>query len=133
MPDLANITLIQAADAVYHMPLLVVRGSFRPLTNVAFDLLECGHTMFLMEEELNGEQPEILLEITMKHLMRSGQLDLQDFLDRVDMLGALGRTVLISNYGEYYRLIQYLRRYTDRAIGLPLGVPTLGEIFDEKY
>ena len=65
--------------------------------------------------------------------MRSGQLDLQDFLDRVDMLGALGRTVLISNYGEYYRLIQYLRRYTDRPIGLPLGVPTLHEIFDEKY
>ena len=125
--------VIQAAEAFYHKPLIVERGSFRPLTNVANDMLECGHTMFLMEEELDEEQPEIVLEITMKHLMRSGQLDLQDFLDRVDMLGALGRTVLISNYGEYYRLIQYLRRYTDRAIGLPLGVPTLQEIFEEKY
>jgi hypothetical protein len=125
--------VIQAADAFYHKPLLVERGSFRPLTNVANDMLECGKTMFLMEEELSGEQPEILLEITMKHLLRSGQLDLQDFLDRVDMLGALGRTVLISNYGEYYRLIQYLRRYTDEPIGLPLGIPTLQEIFEEKY
>jgi hypothetical protein len=125
--------VIQAADAFYHKPLLVERGSFRPLTNVANDMLESGHTMFLMEEEIHGEQPVILLEITMKHLMRSGQLDPQDFLDRVDMLGALGRTVLISNYGEYYRLIQYLSRYTDRPIGLPLGVPTLGEIFDQKY
>lgn len=125
--------VIQAADAFYHKPLLVERGSFRPLTNVANDMLECGHSMFLMEEDLNSEQPEILLEITMKNLMSSGQLDLQDFLDRVDMLGALGRTVLISNYGEFYRLIQYLRRYTDRAIGLPLGIPSLHEIFDEKY
>ena len=125
--------VIQAADAFHHKPLLVERGSFRPPTNVSTDMLECGRTMFLMEEDLNGEHPEILLEITMKHLMRSGQLDLQDFLDRVDMLGALDRTVLISNHGEYYRLIQYLRRYTDRPIGLPLGVPTLGEIFDEKY
>jgi hypothetical protein len=125
--------VIQAADAFYHKPLLVERGSFRPMTNVANDMLQCGHAMFLLEEDLHGEQPEILLEITMKHLMRSGQLDLQDFLDRVDMLGALGRTVLISNYGEYYRLIQYLSRYTDRAIALPLGVPTLQEIFDEKY
>ena len=125
--------VIQAADAFHHKPLLVERGSFRPPTNVSNDMLECGRTMFLMEEDLNGEHPEILLEITMKHLMRSGQLDLQDFLDRVDMLGALDRTVLISNHGEYYRLIQYLRRYTDRPIGLPLGVPTLGEIFDEKY
>jgi len=125
--------VVQAADAFYHKPLLVERGSFRPVTNVAYDMLECAHSMFLMEEELNGEQPEILLEITMKNLMSSGELDLQDFLDRVDMLGALGRTVLISNYGEYYRLIQYLRRYTDRAIGLPLGIPSLHEIFDEKY
>jgi hypothetical protein len=125
--------VIQAADIFYRKPLLVERGSFRPVTNVAYDMLTCAQTMFLTEEDLAGEQPEILHEITMKHLMRSGQLDLQDFLDRVDMLGALGRTVLISNYGEYYRLIQYLRRYTDRSIGLPLGVPTLHEIFDEKY
>lgn len=125
--------VIQAADLFYHKPLLVERGSFRPITNVAHDMLNCANTMFLAEEDLAGQQPEILHEITMKHLMRSGQLDLQDFLDRVDMLGALGRTVLISNYGEYYRLIHYLRRYTDRSIGLPLGVPTLHEIFDEKY
>ncbi|NDH64502.1 MAG: hypothetical protein EBY18_23315 [Alphaproteobacteria bacterium] len=83
--------------------------------------------------DLAGEQPEILHEITMKHLMRSGQLDLQDFLDRVDMLGALGRTVLISNYGEYHRLAAYLFRHTKKMIGIVMGVPTLREIFDEKY
>jgi len=125
--------VVQEADAFYHKPLIIERGSFRPVTNVAYDMLECGHSMFLMEEELNGEKPEIILEITMRNLMSGGELDLQDFLDRVDMLGALGQTVLISNYGEFYRLIQYLRRYTDRAIGMPLGIPSLHEIFDEKY
>jgi hypothetical protein len=125
--------VIQAADLFYHKPLLVERGSFRPVTNVHRDMIECGHSMFLMEDELGGEQPEILHEITMKNLMSGGQLDLQDFLDRIDMLGALGRNVLISNYGEFYRLIKYLRRYTDRPIGLPLGIPSLHEIFEEKY
>lgn len=125
--------VIQASELFYHKPLLVQRGSFRPVTNVHRDMIECAHSMFLMEEDLNGEQPEVLHEITMKNLMSGGRLDLQDFLDRVDMLGALGRNVLISNYGEYYRLIQYLRRYTDRAIGLPLGIPSLHEIFEEKY
>jgi hypothetical protein len=96
-------------------------------------MIESAHAMFLMEEDLNGEKPEVLHEITMKNLMSGGRLDLQDFLDRVDMLGALGRNVLISNYGEFYRLIQYLRRYTDRPIGLPLGIPSLHEIFEEKY
>lgn len=125
--------VIQAADLFYHKPLLVQRGSFRPVTNVHRDMIECAHQMFLLEQDLQGEKPEVLHEITMKNLMSSGSLDLQDFLDRIDMLGALGRNVLISNYGEYYRLIQYLRRYTDRPIGLPLGIPSLHEIFEEKY
>jgi hypothetical protein len=125
--------VIQAADLFYHKPLLVERGSFRPVTNVHRDMIECGQAMFLMEDELNGATPEVVHEITMKNLMSGGHLDLQDFLDRVDMLGALGRNVLISNYGRFYRLVEYLRRYSDRAIGLPIGIPSLHEIFEQKY
>jgi hypothetical protein len=125
--------VIQAADLFYHKPLLVERGSFRPVTNVHRDMIECGIKMFLMEDELGDEEPEILHEITMRNLMSGGQLDLQDFLDRIDMLGALGRNVLISNYGRFYRLVEYLRRYSDRPIGLPIGIPSPHEIFEEKY
>ena len=124
--------VVNAADAFYKKPLLVERGSFRPVTLVTNDMLDCARTMFL-QEELGGEEPEILMEITMKNLLASGSLDLRDFLDRVDMLGTIGRTVLISNHGEYYRLVNYLTRYTDRMIGLPLGVPAMVEIFDEQY
>lgn len=122
----------QAADTFYKKPLLVERGSFRPVTYVTNDMLDCARTMFL-QEELHDEEPEVLMEITMQNLLSSGELDLRDFLDRADMLGALGRTVLVSNYGEYYRLVNYLTRYTDRMIGLPLGIPGMREIFDEKY
>ena len=41
--------------------------------------------------------------------------------------------MLISKFGEYYRLAAYLFRYTNRAIGLVMGVPSLIEIFNEKY
>ena len=125
--------VIQAADKFHNKPLLVERGSFRPVTLLANDMLDCSLKRFLKEEQLAGEKPEILMEITMSNLLREGALDLQDFIDRVDMLSALNRTVLISNYGEFYRLIQYLTRYTTKSIGLPLGIPSLYEIFDEKY
>jgi len=125
--------VVNAADAFFKKPLLVERGSFRPVTLVTNDMLDCARTMFLREETIKNEAPEILMEITMKNLLASGELDLHDFLDRVDMLGALGRTVLISNYGEYYRLVNFLTRYTDHMIGLPLGVPAMAEIFDEGY
>jgi hypothetical protein len=41
--------------------------------------------------------------------------------------------VIISKFGEYFRLASYLSRYTNRKIGLVMGVPSLMEIFDEKY
>ena len=125
--------VINAADAMYKKPILVERGSFRPVTLMTNDLLDSARKMFLAEDQLGDGEPLVLMEITMQNLLRGGELDMLDFLDRVDMLGALGRTVLISNYGEYYRLINYLTRYTDRMIGMPLGVPSLQEIFEEKY
>ena len=41
--------------------------------------------------------------------------------------------MLISNYAEFHRLAAYLFRYTKKKIGIVMGVPTLREIFDEKY
>ncbi len=125
--------IVNAADALYKKPLLIERGSFRPVTLLADDMLNCARTMFMREEEVKDAEPEILMEITMKNLLASGELDLRDFLDRVDMLGAMGRTVLISNYGAYHRLVNYLTRYSDRMIGLPLGIPAMAEILEEIY
>jgi hypothetical protein len=125
--------IVNAADALYKKPLLVERGSFRPVTLLADDMLTCAKAMFMREEGVPDSEPEILMEITMKNLLASGELDLRDFLDRVDMLGAMGRTVLISNYGAYYQLVNYLTRSTDRMVGLPLGIPAMAEILEEEY
>jgi hypothetical protein len=73
------------------------------------------------------------MEMTLENLLAEGQLNHADFLARVDILGALGRTVLISKFGEYYRLASYLTRHTSKMVGLVMGVPSLMEIFDEKY
>ena len=46
---------------------------------------------------------------------------------------ALGKNVLVSNLGEIYRLAAYLFRYTQQPIVVVMGIPTLAEIFNEKY
>jgi hypothetical protein len=66
-------------------------------------------------------------------LSEGDKIDHRDFLDRVDILAALGKTVLISNFAEYHRLASYFFRYTKKMIGVAMGVPTLKEVFDEKY
>ena len=52
---------------------------------------------------------------------------------RADILAACGMTVLVSDYFQYYRLAAYLTWRTRERIGIVLGVPSIYELFDEKY
>ena len=124
---------VQPSDILYKKAILVERGSFRPVTYATNDMLTGARGVFLKESGCSEEDLVVVMEMTLENLLAEGRLNHADFLARVDILGALGRTVLISRFGEYYRLAAYLARYTKRMIGLVMGVPSLMEIFDEKY
>ena len=121
------------SEVLYKKPVLVERGSFRPLTNVTLDLLERGLEQFQREPQLQGETPVVLMEITLSQLLVDEKMDHRDFLDRVDTLSALGKTVLISNFGRYHKLVGYLSRQTQKMVGLPLGVTRLRDVLNEKF
>jgi hypothetical protein len=97
-------------------------------------MLRCAQAQFVQEPGVQGEDVVMLFEMTLRNLRQGEEeIDAQDFLDRADILATLGRTVMISNYGEYHRLAAYLFRQTKKLIGLVMGVPTLRELFDERY
>src|SRR5438128_10814257 len=125
--------IVQPSEIIYKKAILIERGSFRPVTYATNDMLEGARRQFLKESATSEKDLVVLMEMTLENLLSEGQLNHADFLARVDILGALGRTVLISKFGEYYRLAGYLSRYTDKMIGLVMGVPSLMESFDEKY
>ncbi len=125
--------VLQPSEVLYKKPILVERGSFRPLTHVNLDMLRAAQEKFQCEPDVEGEQVVTLAEITMRNLQANGDIDLQDFLARVDILAASGMTVLISDYFEYYRLAAYLARYTKKKIGITMGAGSLYDLFDEKY
>jgi len=124
---------VQPAEVFHKKAILVERGSFRPVTYATNDMLDGARRVFLAQSGCSEQDLIVLMEMTLQNLLAEGQLNHPDFLARVDILGALGRTVLVSKFGEYYRLAGYLSRYTNRMIGLVMGVPSLMEIFDEKY
>ncbi|MGI9087562.1 MAG: TonB-dependent receptor [Chthoniobacterales bacterium] len=124
---------VQPAEVFYKKSILVERGSFRPVTYATNDMLNGARRIFHEQCDCVDEDIVVLMEMTLENLLAEGQLNHADFLARVDILGALGRTVLISKFGEYYRLAAYLARYTNKMIGIVMGVSTLLEIFDEKY
>jgi hypothetical protein len=124
---------VQWAEVLYHKPVLVLRGSFLPVTKATLDVLERGLEQFVREPDLKGEPPVVLMEMTLRQLTRGERIDETDFLNRSDMLSALGKTVLLSNFRRFHRLAAYLSRYTKRPLGLALGASKLGEIFDESF
>ena len=124
---------VQPAEIFYKKAILVERGSFRPVTYATNDMLDGARRVFLAQSECSEKDLIVLMEMTLENLLDAGQIDHADFLARVDILGALGRTVLISRFAEYYRLAAYLFRYTNKPIGLVMGVPSLIEIFNGKY
>lgn len=126
--------VMQASQALYKKNILMLRGRFRPLTHVNLDMLKMGLKEFRKEEDIEVDRIQILFELTLKDLSAEGTIDEKDFLDRVDIIGSLGYTVLISNYQKYYTLVSYLSdSVRNRKVGVILGVDNLRQIFEDKY
>lgn len=126
--------VLQASDHIYKKKILLERGNFRPVTRVNLEMLDDASRQF--DPEGLGERDDDLveiMEISLRNLLGSGDVDYEDFLARVDILSSLGKTVMISNYAEFHRIAAFLRRNTKEKIGVVLGVGLLLEIFNEKY
>jgi hypothetical protein len=124
---------ILPAALLYKKNVLAMRGSFRPVTKVNIDMLKKGIDYFINERKVDREKMVVLFEITLNNLKAEGSIDEQDFLDRAEILCSLGQTVLISNYQQYYKLVEYFTRYTAERLGLIMGVTNLRDLFDDRY
>ncbi len=125
--------VVQPSEVLYKKPILVERGSFRPATKLTVDLLERARERFLAEPEVKGAEAMVLAEMTFQNLLSGTRVASEDFLARADILHVLGIDVLISSFKPYYQLAEYLAGYTDRMIGIAVGIPSLRDVVDEQY
>jgi hypothetical protein len=125
--------VVDPAEGLYKRSVLVERGAFRPVNRLHVAILERARERFVERLGHGHGDPLTLFELSVHDLDRPDDPTQGDFLERVDALGAVGGAILVSRFGEYYALTEYLARYTDRSIGLAVGVPTLQKLFDEHY
>jgi len=125
--------IVHPADLLYKKAVLIQRSRFNPPTLLNMDMLDCAQKVFLSDNALAPDDMVVISEMTLHNLKAGDDIDVNDFLSRADILCELGKNVLISNMGEYYRLADYLSSYTQQPMSIVLGVPTLEDIFNEKY
>ena len=121
------------AKILYKKNILALRGSFRPVTKVNVEMYQNSIKLFLKQKNVELEKTQVVFEITLSNLKSDGEIDEQDFLDRAKLLCSLGQTVLISDFKEYYKLVEYFSLYTKKKIGITMGINNLIEIFNPKY
>jgi hypothetical protein len=125
--------IAQAADLVYKKDIIAIRGSFRPITHVGFDMVRTSKQMLEREGNYKDETSLLLCEITMRNLFSSGELDERDFLARVDLLTGMGLNVMVSNYMYFYRISEYFNQFTINRLRMVIGVPTLKNLVQKQY
>jgi hypothetical protein len=126
------------AQELFKKNILLMRGSFRPVTKVNMDLFEKSKALFFKEPDVTAANTKIIFEITLQNLRSLNEksdadVDDQDFLNRAELLCSLGHNVMITDYKEYYKLIDFISVQTSAKIGLAMGTYNLMMIFDEQY
>lgn len=123
----------QPAEMLYKKNVLAFRGSFRPITYAGLDMLKTSFDLFRKDKTYNIDNTISMCEITVNNLLYEGDFDEKDFLDRVDLLNAVGLNVMVSNFKEYYRLSQYFSQFKIKKMRVVMGAATLVNIFNKDY
>jgi hypothetical protein len=125
---------IHASEFLYKKSLMVVRGNFRPPTNVTLDVFKTGFDQFNSEPYIDEKLSYIIAELTLDYLKDvDGHIDEADFLQRAELLCMLGHKVMITNCNNHQMIINYMGDYKIKNLGLVIGVNELLEIIVEKY
>ena len=121
------------ADTMYGKIPLILRGTFRPFTNVHADMIETG--MHQLASELNVDPDQILLfcEMNIARDLYEGTNELADLPARVDMINELGYNAMVTSHLRFFRLGEYFQKHSLRRIGFVLSVADLDSIFDDQY
>ena len=117
------------AQVLYKKNILALRGSFRPVTKVNMDMYEKSKKLFLAEKKVKEENTQVIFEITLVIFVPKGEINERDFLDRAELLCSLGQNVMITNFQQYFKLVEYFSEFTKERMGLCNGCAKLNSDF----
>lgn len=129
-----NGQIVEPSDLLYGKHVVILRGRYRPITNVHMDIIESGLKHALSENKnITKKDVIVLAELTLSNLTTSEKIDGQDFLARVETLAAQNIPVMITNFAEYYKLKIYFNKIKHNDVRILMGANMLKDVFTEKH
>ncbi|MBT3174696.1 MAG: TonB-dependent receptor [Lentimicrobiaceae bacterium] len=123
----------QPYDMLYKKNVLAFRGSFMPVTFIAQDILNKSMELFANDEDYEPDNTLSFCELSLNNILSKGEVDEQDFLNRVDMLVSIGQNVMISDLPEYYKLVDFFSQFKLNKLRIVMGIPTFEKVLSKKY
>jgi hypothetical protein len=87
---------------------------------------------FGLEKE-DAQNAIVLPEISLVPMAADGIIDVEHVLQRADTVSLLGYPLLVTTYLRFFRIREYLNRYTGGKIGFILGVPSVEQVLNDDY
>jgi len=123
----------QPSDMLYKKNVLAFRGSFLPVTYIAKDILNKSKALFARDKDYEHDNTLSFCELSINNLLSKGEVDEQDFLNRVEMLVNIGQNVMISDIPEYYKLVEFFSQFKIKNLRIAMGIPTFEKVLNKKY
>ncbi len=123
---------VHPSEVLHKHNLLIVRGSYRPVTYVNTDMLASASKQF-NATVADTSKITRFAEITLDNLKEDGEIDEADFLDRAKLLCAINQPVLITNCEQHHKLVQYFADYKIQKIGLVVGARPLLHLINTTF
>lgn len=127
-------SVAQPADYLYKRPIVLMRGSFLPVCNIHLEMMDAVRTKFLESlPEAQHSRVVDICEISLSNLLRGKNVDLLEFLDRIEALAAEGKMVMVTDIARFHRISTLLSQYTKEPVAIALSIGLLNEIFKDKW
>ena len=123
----------QPSDMLYKKNVLLMRGNFRPVTNLVIEFFEKSFEIFKRDEDYRPDNTIGFCEISLNSLMANKKVvDEKDFLQRVDLLNLVGQSVMVSRFTRYFELVNYFGQFQMIKLRIAVGMPTFDMILDSS-
>ncbi|HKJ41649.1 MAG TPA: hypothetical protein VKA27_06110, partial [Sunxiuqinia sp.] len=84
----------QPSDMLYKKNVMLMRGNFRPISNLGLKFIRDSLTIFKRDEDYKPDNTIAFCEISLHSLMQDRKVNEKDFLHRVDLLNMMGQSVM---------------------------------------